>query len=166
MKKLLLGFILGILLCSGIVYAASYVASDISYTKEGTQTTVNDALNDLYKNATSSKIHYLGEGTIFDIKSLFPDKYNSLTEDNFIVGATSGPYTISGFYKYGNGEFKGAATGFTISKSYDSETGILTTNGCSQAVDILQNGEDGAPYWYGYQNFTCFAYLVIGELNK
>ena len=43
------GFLIGIILCSGIVYAASYFASDISYTKDGWEVNnVKDAIDDLY----------------------------------------------------------------------------------------------------------------------
>ena len=49
--KVIIGFIIGVILASGItVYAYSYAAKDISYTKPGTETEINveQALNDLY----------------------------------------------------------------------------------------------------------------------
>ena len=50
--KLIISFILGIILASGItVYATSYLAKDITYTRENTNVkSVEDALNDLYRN--------------------------------------------------------------------------------------------------------------------
>ena len=71
MKKMIFGFILGIVLCGGIVYAANYQASDIIYIKDGTKTTVNEAINDLYDNQTSkTNVVYCGSYTAngsFDI---------------------------------------------------------------------------------------------------
>ena len=50
-KNNLFGFLIGIILCSGVVYGVSYNAKDISYVKEdGTQTKVNEALDYLYNN--------------------------------------------------------------------------------------------------------------------
>lgn len=51
MKMIIFSLIIGIVLSSGIVYAASlYKAKDISYNKENWEVTnVNDALDDLYE---------------------------------------------------------------------------------------------------------------------
>ena len=59
MKKLITGFILGIITCSGIVYAANYLASDISYEPTDASwevSNVNDALNDLYNSSGNTVI--------------------------------------------------------------------------------------------------------------
>ena len=50
MKKIVCGLVLGIILCSGIVYGAYlYNASDVSYSNdETTATNVHDALDDLF----------------------------------------------------------------------------------------------------------------------
>ena len=56
--KLIIGFIVGIILASGItVYAYSYFASDVGYTtnKNGQVQTVADALNDLYGKINNSQ---------------------------------------------------------------------------------------------------------------
>ena len=54
MKKMLIGFILGGLLFGSMVYAASYNANDITYTKPGASTsiTVKSALDELYTRAS------------------------------------------------------------------------------------------------------------------
>jgi len=62
MKKVILGFILGGIICSGIVYAASYLATDIQYTPSDETwgvSNVNDALDSLYElsNKSTSSIH-------------------------------------------------------------------------------------------------------------
>lgn len=60
MKKLITGFILGIITCSGIVYAVNYLATNISYTPANNSwevSNVNDALDDLYKiQSTQPKV--------------------------------------------------------------------------------------------------------------
>ena len=59
--KVIIAFILGLILAGGIVYAATS-ASQVSYTKEGIDvSTVEDALNDLYKNKQkkSDEIKYI-----------------------------------------------------------------------------------------------------------
>ena len=50
--KVIIGFIIGVILASSItVYAYSYLASDISYTRDGTNIkSVEEALNELYRN--------------------------------------------------------------------------------------------------------------------
>lgn len=56
-KEVIIAFIIGIILASSIaVYAYSYAAKDVSYTKPGTTTAINveTALNDLY-NKTSDE---------------------------------------------------------------------------------------------------------------
>ena len=57
MKKFILGAIVGILLCSGIVYAASYYAKDVQYEPKDTSwevSNVNEAINSLYENSKSN----------------------------------------------------------------------------------------------------------------
>lgn len=71
-KNNVLGFILGILLCSGIVYAASYLASDVVYdpTDETWKVSnVKEALDSLYSiKKELISIKSLGDATAFDIK--------------------------------------------------------------------------------------------------
>ena len=58
-KNNLFGFLLGMLLCGGIVCAASYYANDVAYEPEDTSWEVNDvdeALNDLYKIINENSI--------------------------------------------------------------------------------------------------------------
>lgn len=56
-KEVIIAFIVGIILASSIaVYAYSYAAKDVSYTKPGTNTaiSVETALNDLYENKNAT----------------------------------------------------------------------------------------------------------------
>ena len=54
--KVVISFIIGVLLASGItVYATSYLAKDISYSRDGTEiNNVQDALNDLYAKSKTN----------------------------------------------------------------------------------------------------------------
>ena len=65
--KLIIGILIGVVFISGIsVYATSqYLASKVSYTteKNGKIQTVEEALNDLYTNKTSSSAKYIGTYT-------------------------------------------------------------------------------------------------------
>jgi len=57
----LFGIIIGIVLCSGVVYAISYSAKDISYVKkDGSQINVNEALDSLYDINNSKEILEIG----------------------------------------------------------------------------------------------------------
>lgn len=69
MKKLIIGFVLGGLVFGGIVYAVSYNASDISYTKSsGEKINVNEALNELY-NKGDSGVKLMEDGIFTDINA-------------------------------------------------------------------------------------------------
>ena len=55
--RTIIGFIVGVILASSItVYAYNYIASDISYTKPGTETaiSVEEALNELYSKSNKT----------------------------------------------------------------------------------------------------------------
>ena len=117
--------VLGILLCSGIVYAANYSAKDITYDHSNWKVkNVEEALNNLYENA--SKIYSLGTGISFDIKELVPNiDYTKLTVSDFIVEVVEenkrinayGGDTTNGHYSFDESE---------LIKEYNNETGILT----------------------------------------
>ena len=66
-KGIIISFIMGVIIASSItVYATSYFAKDISYTKPGanTEISVEDALNDLY-----IKINENNNDMLFDLTS-------------------------------------------------------------------------------------------------
>ena len=80
-KKIIFGFLLGVLLTSGVGVFANYLyyAKDISYTKEGNEISIADALNELYDksnyyiNADHSE-KYVKSGTL-----------NAVSGSNFIT---------------------------------------------------------------------------------
>ena len=86
--KVIIGFIVGVVLASSItVYAYSYFASDISYKKPGTDTTISveQALNDLYaKDNTTSVI--IGTN---NKKYKLIDEYTGNTNQGYVPVLTS-----------------------------------------------------------------------------
>ena len=64
--KVIIGFLIGVVLASSItVYAANYFAKDITYTREGTNIkSVEDALNDLYKNKIITPLNMELKGVV------------------------------------------------------------------------------------------------------
>ena len=86
--KGIIGFIVGVILASGItVYAYSYFASDISYTKPGEEIaiSVETALNDLYSKASNY------EKSILDISN----SNVSVEQNNAIDNTVSKTYTAT-----------------------------------------------------------------------
>jgi len=56
MKKIIFGIITGMILCSGLVYAASYLADDVTYKPDDETwnvSNVKDALDELYNGKSS-----------------------------------------------------------------------------------------------------------------
>jgi len=81
--KVIIGFLIGVILASGItVYATSYLAKDISYTKEGTNIkSVEDALNDLYKKNQITPINMNLNGIVMGTQ-VSRASYDALDIDN------------------------------------------------------------------------------------
>lgn len=112
--KLFLGFIIGLILASGVaVYAYSYYAKDISYTKPGANTEINVevALNDLYSKLDSmeyQKLNYIeNDGTQY-IDTGVKIKGNSVVKMHFKSISNSENYALYGASNgsaYNNGEF-------------------------------------------------------------
>ena len=121
-KKLILGFIIGIILTSGVVYAA-ISASDVTYCKDGTNTiSVSDALNELYD---LSQLHVVKIGDYsstghanVDIKNKVSD-YTKLTKDNFWLRNVRCSYTSAAWGDYNLG-------GVTETISYNASTGVVS----------------------------------------
>lgn len=166
-KNNLFGFLLGMLLCSGIVYATNiYKAVDISYKPIDSSWEVNnvsDALNSLYKKtneSNKSSVHYLGTGTSFNIKEIC-DELNidttTLTEDNFIVGMQSIPSSSGSVSTSVNTATKSMnLNGNTISKTYDATTATLTISG--NTISARTNATNAIT---ASSTAVCFAYLIL-----
>ena len=105
MKKLInkdriFSFLLGVILCGGIVYAANYMASDVTYkpkNKEWKVSNVNDAIDSLYNSRKCNM-----NGTVPEISGkLIPI---TLSNDGTVTYAD----TSSNWYNYCNKEWANA----------------------------------------------------------
>jgi len=86
-----------------------------------------------------SNVIELGSNTSYDIKTLYPNKYAQLTNDNFYMKAASNSVTAT---RNCDGECvdRGNAT-FSLSQpSYNATTGILTCNNGTLSVYNLWGG--------------------------
>lgn len=123
--------------------------------------TVGEMVKKIYDNmfSSSTTAQFLatitGKGTI-NIANV-TSKYPSLTVSNFLIDITSGPDTYTGDY-YNGGNNYGRVSGFTVSKSYDAKSGILTISGLSQTVYLWDKGGWGRES--GIQNMTANVYMV------
>ena len=155
--KNLFGFILGIIICSGIVYAANYYATDISYKPTDASwevNNVNDALNDLYDTLNGKKTVYVGSysnNQNIDINALnIVDNPSVLTADNFLVVVTS--YHCA---SEGNNDGSGASYTKYISKNYSN--GILQITG-AYANSLNDHGYNS--YSYSIVTINYDIYLI------
>lgn len=100
---------------------------------------------------------YLGNGTSFNIGSLVPNvDYTKLTSDNFIVGVSA---LASSSYTGSSKSYSGSILdGFTLTKSYNASTGILSLSGTYARASA--KGNDGGRYCTCTGYCTCFAYLI------
>lgn len=108
MKKIIknnfLGFVLGILLCGGIVYAVSYKASDIIYSSKNPEiTNVNAALDDLYLNMVDKNrpiyLSYDYNSTSSTKRSLFVNKGDIVWYFTNATGCTTSGVEVSNYSK-------------------------------------------------------------------
>lgn len=128
-KMLLIVLITAIVVSSVSVYATiSFSANQIGYNGS----TVEHALNNLYDKVNTSKIYYLGQWSNFDLKILLPDiDYTELTAENFIVQVDSmsksqSAATVQSTSGYSSYAYSAISNGATLSKTYNSSTGIFS----------------------------------------
>ncbi len=140
--KVILAFILGGLIFGGIgIYAASlsFASGDVDHIKsDGTTTTVEEALNELYAKSESGKVIDLGTGTSFDVSSV--TGYRNFTADNFIITAVPASTSKNISYASSNGYASGSSNSSascSVTKTYNATTGILTAN---QIIGISVSG--------------------------
>ena len=129
MKKIIFNFVLGIILCSSIVYGINlYKASDILYTtSDGVETNVNDSLNDLYDQLNNdAKITQKKVGS-FRLRS------DSTVTQTFNIGSVVGTDNKTNcipYIKLTYSSIVGEYTQLTanVNGSYNSNTGIYTVS--------------------------------------
>lgn len=85
------------------------------------------------KSLSGATIQYLGSSTSINVKNTLPDKYASLTKDNFLVefaslSANGGAGNTSGAQYPLFGQIDASSR---MTKSYDASTGVLTISGLS-----------------------------------
>ena len=116
--------------------------------------------------AKNSNVYYLGTGTSFNVSSI--SGFENFDSSNFIVGGISAPDMKTSRYTTGAGnvEDRAAARGFTINKTYDKTTGILSLSGTSQTIQIHKNSNGYSSWASDQQNINCFAYLVLGNIQN
>lgn len=105
------------------------------------------------------KLTYVGYGTSFNVRNLFPNDYQNMTVDNFLVKTIRHWNSDTGlpmFYDYfGNRSVSGtwtASGNFTFHKSYNASTGVLTvyfnSSGSASGVSDTWNRNSNC-YVYG-----------------
>ena len=111
-KNTIFSFTLGIILCSGIVYAASYYAKDVKYEPMDTSwnvSNVNEALNSLYNLSESSSISKIAKDSNGNDASVhyYGSRISSVTKT---FKMNKGKYTLFVFSTY-NDIYSATATG-------------------------------------------------------
>ena len=117
--------------------------------------------------AGRGSVYYLGTGTSFDIKTLFPSYYNILTKDNFLVvptGSQTGSFSQSSScdHHFTNASYTVNAN---TSVSYNSETGALSITGSTWSQHTDKWGNQFVRNYSGYCNFSYKVYLIIGTMK-
>ena len=119
------------------------------------------------KNSNLAGVYYLGTGTSFDIKSKFPNSYQNFTVDNFIAGGLSGNVVAAKSYTDGiSGVPVARANGFSISKSYNAQTGVLEISGNTQQIRQGYDKAVNITYGNAAQTIQTSCWLVIGEIQQ
>ena len=170
-KIMLMGMVIGIsigaILFGGLgVAAVTLSAKDVTFTPTNSSfkaSNTQDAINELYNIAinNSQSVVYLGTGTSFNLSSY--SGYQNFTANNFIVGVQSGTGSGQVYTKVGLSGGGSASThvymgSFSVSKSYNASTGVLTVSAPSTGLSVSTDQtlrENSA-----VQTYTAFAYLV------
>ena len=122
--------------------------------------TIGQMLKKIYDNTVNNKLtatiigSITGSGKI-DVKNL-TDDYANKKESNFIIDVTKSTSVITNDAT--NASYKAKAAGFTVSKSYDASTGILTISGLSQVISLV-NASTNQNRQAVTQNLTANIYM-------
>ena len=152
MKKILLGIMIGILLCSGIGYAATlYNATDVLY--ESTDTSwevdnVNDALNSLngaLNDLQESQQNNAKKALVFTSSPVdmtqYTDRWSELTTADFKAVFTKASVSFKAHAPDGQTDHDSSVSAsVTPAFSYDSSTGQLTFSNKSAATNHTSGG--------------------------
>ena len=169
-KNNIFGFILGIILCSGIVYAASYYAKDISYEPTDASWEVNnvsEALNDLHTlvgAASKSNIYKLGTGRSFNISSIVGiENVGNYTKDNFIAVPDGSSVNSSPMQTVGSRDNPSATAALSSGTiTYDASTGTVTVSGFVLTATQYAYQYGQGPMGSNATNLAVTVYFVVG----
>ena len=127
MKKIILGIVIGMILCGGIVYGANlYKAEEISYEKDGWEVNnVNEALDDLYNGGNNKSIPV--------IKNI---DYVYFTHVDWNAGRRTETLTLTI-------EPNGAKT-ITLNLNEEKPTGAYSTPGSATITNVTNGTFSGA----------------------
>ena len=135
---------------------------------QGVEVNENSSMQDItsgINNMGSTSVYYLGTGTSFDLKTILPNDYQSLTTDNFIIEFTSmenATHNTGSVNYYGSKGYM-SSSGGSIGKSYSN--GVLTISKNGLYVRCSADGGSGS-------SSTTFAinnpkvYLVLGSIEN
>ena len=116
-----------------------------------------DEIPNIILENTGTFCYYLGQGTSFNIKSLYPTQYMNFTVDNFIVD--DGTYSLGCSATYGGS----ASTSGKLTKSYNPSTGTITIGGTSLSCgsSSVHNG-----VWSYGDGFSDRTFYVNGSASR
>ena len=190
MKKIILGIVIGIIISSGIVYAATTISSSsvmygdktvsatlddlINKTKVGTATAADIASGKTAlvqgslvtgTNSGGSRIIDLGTGTSFDVSSYAG--YENFTVDNFIIEPINGSVSAysslwSSGAQSGQGRYTFSGV-LNLTKSYNSSSGILSSY--ATISGSASSNLSGTTPARGTKDLSVNAYLIIGNIE-
>ena len=173
-KSLIIGIFIGVLISSGVVYAATLIDSkDVTYTPSDNEfdaNNVSDALNTLYNRvsaleSSSSTVYYVGtttdfsanSSTSYNIKTKFPNiDYTTLTKNNFLVvsiGIPDNPAVASSLHS--NHWVRFWSSGSSV--SYNASSGVVSVN-----CGTVTASDDSVSI---SRNNCCKIYLVDGQIK-
>lgn len=143
MKKIIVGIIIGMLLCSGIVYASGlYSAKDIAYNNENSEVTnVNDALDEIkIELENSSKIK------------------NDLSLESHMHSGHPNQINVSGYKTL---TVLNTSTTLSITLTADDGTVLSTTSSSGEVIDVSNYDYVTAKFTtYDDGWFSAFRYIL------
>lgn len=133
-------------------------AADMT-TVKNLQTQINEL------NSNLGEVYYLGTSTSYNLATLLPNiDYTKLTADNFIVSVNSMPSVRTNTWTNGECHPYARATGLSVSKSYNKDTGKLSIS-ASQRI-YATNGDNNSDVAHVDQSCSFKVYLVTGSIKS
>lgn len=117
------------------------------------------------QNSNLGEVYYLGTSTSYNLATLLPNiDYTKLTADNFIVSVNSMPSVRTNTWTNGECHPYARATGLSVSKSYNKDTGKLSIS-ASQRI-YATNGDNNSDVAHVDQSCSFKVYLVTGSIKS